>query len=214
MTQYDGQQKHGEIIGSFLAYLNANTDSFILKGGTALAQCYDLPRFSEDIDLDATKEDIKPRIKNFCESNGFIFRVAKDTATVKRCFLNYGNDSRPLKIEVSYRRKIINPTEYTRIKNILVYNINRLAQMKAAAYASRDKIRDLYDLSFICDKYFDALTEQTVINIRDALEYKGLEQFDYIMHTQSDPLINSEHLLTEFLQMYDKIGLLDSQNQH
>lgn len=212
MKQDDWQNKHGTVISDFLDYINTSSDSFILKGGTALAQCYGLPRFSEDIDLDATKEDIKPYVKKFCDSHGFSFRLAKDTTTVKRCFVNYGNTGRPLKIEVSYRRKIINPSEIAVINDIKVYNINRLAQMKASAYSSRDKLRDLYDLSFICDKYFQELTEQTIINIRDALEYKGLEQFDYIIQTQKDPLINSDFLLTEFLKMYDKIGLLNAAN--
>ncbi|MBR6299155.1 MAG: nucleotidyl transferase AbiEii/AbiGii toxin family protein, partial [Candidatus Gastranaerophilales bacterium] len=173
--------------------------------GTALAKCYNLNRFSEDIDLDATKEDIKPYIKKFCQLQTYTFRIAKDTATVKRGFINYGNDSRPLKVEVSYRRKEINPSEYTEKNGIQVYSINRLAQMKALAYSSRD----LYDLSFICNNYFVELTEQTILNIKDALAYKGLEQFDYIVNTQNDSLINSDKLLTSFLEMYEKIGLLD-----
>jgi predicted nucleotidyltransferase component of viral defense system len=37
---------------SYLLLLNKRTDQFILKGGTALARCYGLDRFSEDIDLD------------------------------------------------------------------------------------------------------------------------------------------------------------------
>lgn len=203
------QNEHSKVIDNFLDFLNKNTRGFILKRGTALAKCYNLNRFSEDIDLDAIKEDIKPRVKQFCILNEFKFRVAKDTSTVKRCFVNYGNESRPLKIEVSYRRKEINPSEYTQINNIQVYNINRLAQMKALAYSSRDKIRDLYDLSFICDKYFENLNEQTVLNIKDALEFKGLEHFDYITNTQEDSLIDNNKLLNNFLQMYEKIGLLD-----
>ena len=207
--EYEWQEQHGEIIDSFLHFLNNNTKGYVLKGDTALAKCYNLNRFSEDIDLDATKEDIKPHIEKFCTLHNFNFRISKDTATVKRGFINYGNDSKPLKVEVSYRRKEINSSEYTKKNGIQVYNINRLAQMKALAYSSRDKIRDLYDLSFICEKYFEELTEQTILNIKDALDYKGLEQFDYIVKTQNDPLINSDKLLTSFLEMYEKIGLLD-----
>ena len=42
---------HGKVIKEFLSYINEQTESFILKGGTALAQCYSLNRFSEDIEL-------------------------------------------------------------------------------------------------------------------------------------------------------------------
>ena len=45
------QKAHGHTIKDFLRFLNNQTDRFILKGGTALAQCYKLPRFSEDIEV-------------------------------------------------------------------------------------------------------------------------------------------------------------------
>lgn len=62
---------------SYLLLLNKRTDQFILKGGTALARCYGLDRFSEDIDLDGTKQDIKEITKRFCDRFGFTLRVAK-----------------------------------------------------------------------------------------------------------------------------------------
>ena len=51
---------HGQVINSFLKHLNTKSNSFILKGGTALAKCYNLNRFSEDIDLDISQS------KYFC----------------------------------------------------------------------------------------------------------------------------------------------------
>ena len=44
--------------------------------------------------------------------------------------------------------------------------------------------------------------------IRVAVEYKGLEQFEYVIKDQKDELINNEKLETEFLKMYEKLGLL------
>ena len=82
---------HGKVIKEFLSYINEQTESFILKGGTALAQCYNLNRFSEDIYLDSQKENIMHHIQAFCKLNHYDYRIAKDTVTVKRTFINLGS---------------------------------------------------------------------------------------------------------------------------
>jgi len=204
----DWQKDHGKVINSFLSYLNENTDNFILKGGTALSTCYDLDRFSEDIDLDGKGEGIEEIIDYFCKSNGYSFRIAKDTDTVKRYMLNYGNDRKPLKIEASFRRKEIADEEVKTINGIKTYGIDALCIMKINAYSSRDKIRDLYDLTFICKNYYDNLSPQTISLLRSAIEYKGIEQFDYIMQDQADELIDEKQLAHDFLLMFDRLGLL------
>ncbi|MDR0964858.1 MAG: nucleotidyl transferase AbiEii/AbiGii toxin family protein, partial [Clostridium sp.] len=132
----------------------------------------------------------------------------KDTDTVKRYMINYGNIGRPLKIEVSLRRREIGADETTTINGILVYNLNALSIMKTNAYSGRDKLRDLYDVSFICNHYFDQLEPQTIALMRSAIEYKGIEQFDYIIQEQHDELIDEKKLAEDFLFMYDKLGLL------
>lgn len=202
------QKKHAEVISRFLKHLNAITDNFILKGGTALMTCYDLDRFSEDIDLDSTAEGIETIVDGFCKSQGFAFRVAKDTATVKRYMINYGNEGKPLKVEVSFRKKIILPDEINEIGGIAVYRIDSLCAMKANAYSGRDKIRDLYDLVFICGRYWDELSAQIQSIVRNAVEFKGIEQFDYLINDQQDELIDTNKLADDFLRMYDKLGLL------
>ena len=56
---------------------------------------------------------------------------------------------KPLKIEVSYRNQQISERDWQIVGGIKVYSIDALARMKANAYNGPDKIRDLYDLSFI-----------------------------------------------------------------
>lgn len=197
--------QHDGVIKAFLKELNSNTSQFVLKGGTALKQCYNLDRFSEDIDLDAVNVNIKGIVKNFCQKNNYDFIVKKDTALVKRYMINY--EAQKLKIEVSYRRKNIPEDECTTLNNIRVYKINPLTVMKATAYAGRDKIRDLYDLSFICEKYFSELTEPTKLILQNVVQYKGIEQCDYLLKTQKDNLVDENKLVDKFLNMYEKLEL-------
>ena len=48
--------------------------------------------------------------------------------------------------------------------------------------------------------------------MRNALEYKGLDQLEYILATQEDPLIDKDKLEEDFLKMHDKLGILFTLN--
>lgn len=208
----DWQKPHEQIISQFLHTLNKRSGAYVLKGGTALKQCYGLDRFSEDIDLDAVKGNLKETLNKFCAEHDYSYTIKKDTDTVKRYMLNYGGEKN-LKIEVSYRRRNISDAECSFINEIKVYKLDTLTLMKANAYMSRDKIRDLYDLTFICNNYFDKLSGTTKSMLQNAIEYKGIEQFDYITATQKDPLINNDELAEKFLQMYERLGLLMNEKE-
>jgi predicted nucleotidyltransferase component of viral defense system len=209
----DWRVRHGEVISEFMRTLNAQSRDYVLKGGTALYLCYQLDRFSEDIDLDGRAKGMAALVERFCQDRGYTFRVAKDTDTVERCMVNYGNAEKPLKIEVSYRRKEIGEEETDTVNGILVYKIEPLCIMKVNAYTHRDKIRDLYDVTFICGRYYNQLSPQAVSLLRSAVEYKGIEQFDYIIQNQQDDLIDNEKLSEDFLGMYDRLGLLADRDE-
>lgn len=200
---------HYNIIKNFLLELNNVCKNYILKGGTSLMMCYGLDRFSEDIDLDAfnTKAGIEKFVGNFCNRYGYTYRVAKNTDTVKRYMIHYGG-MKPLKVEISYRRKNISENEITIINNILVYNICNILILKLNAYNGRDKIRDLYDVTFICRNYWEIIPDVLKIQVQDALSFKGLEYFDMIIKTQSDELIDNNKLASDFLELYNSLGLL------
>jgi predicted nucleotidyltransferase component of viral defense system len=203
------QIKHGKVINDFLQFMNSKTDDYILKGGTALMTCYQLDRFSEDIDLDSKNKNlIKNIVETFCKQYDYPYRIAKDTDTVKRFMIHYTDGLKPLKIEISYRSRNINKNDIDKINGISVYKINRLAYMKCNAYNSRDKIRDLYDITFICKNYYNQLSDDVKGFVCDAFQYKGLEQFDYLIATQSDELIDNDKLAEDILDVYDKLGLI------
>lgn len=209
--------RHRAAIDEVLAHLNSYPDSpYVLKGGTALMECCGLDRESEDIGLDAPRRRTPHglffrRLDALCEKRGYKYRVGKDSAIVQRAFLDYGAENRPLKIELSYRMPEISPDWVTEISGIKVYRISRLAEMKASAYSQRDKIRDLYDVSFICTHLLDGLDQAAVRALTNALIFKDLEQFDYIVRTQSDPLIDPGRLEGMFLESFGRLGLLASE---
>ena len=207
---------HQQVIQDFLQYLNSQSSDYILKGDNSLTTCYGLDRESSDIDLDSlNKLAIKNLIEKYCESKSYSFRVAKDTDTVKRYMIDYGDSGHPLKIEISYRRKNINKEDYHKINNINVYTINIIAGMKTNAYLSRDKIRDLYDVVFICESYWDELSKDRKEQILEAFDYKGLEQFDYLVENSEEipSDIDLEKLADSFLSVYERIGINASEEE-
>lgn len=213
MQECNWRTKHLEIIKQFLEYINKKTDNFILKGGTSLLMCYKLDRFSEDIDLDSNDLSFFNYIDEFCKKYNYTYRNAKDTNVVKRCILNYGEDKK-LKIEVSYRDLNLNKIDITKINDINVYNINKLCILKSSAYSGRDKLRDLYDLCFIINNYYEELSNDTISIVKSVVEYKGIEQFDYFDKPEYyDELIDMNKLSEDFLKMYNKLGLLSEESQ-
>lgn len=202
------QIKHKSVISDFLKYLNSITDEYILKGGTALLTCYNLNRFSEDIDFDSNnKNKIKKIVDTYCSKKNYNYHIAKDTDTTKRFFIHYGNIIHPLKIEVSFRSLILN-SDCHKINGIQVYSINKLMNLKLNAYNTRDTIRDLYDITFIAKNYWHSLTPEIKSNLNESLHYKGLEHFDYMLYTSNDKLIDKDKLTVDFLELTNKFNTL------
>lgn len=210
----DWRHAHGAMIAHFLHHLNKKTDQFVLKSGTALMLCYGLRRFSEEIFLDGLHQDITGLVQQYCVSMGMEYRVAKDTATVTRCFIHYTSSGKPLKIEVSYRNQALRPESCPTINGLKVYPIEDLSLMVASAYSARDTIHDLFDLSFICNNYLSQLSAPVVNSIRMSVLGKSIEQFDYILATQDDPLIDKYLLAENFLLMHKRLGLLVEGKPH
>jgi len=209
----DWRERHGEVVAEFVRYLNEKSDDFVLKGGTGLYLCYRLDRFSENIDLDGRGKRLNAFVKGFCEENGYSYRIAKDTAMVECCMVNYGNAERLLKIEASYRLREIPAEETTLINGIRVYSIDSLCVLKTIAYAYRDEIHDVYDVTFICKNYYDRLSPQILALLRGTVEYKGIEYVDYIVRSQPDELIDSDKMAAAFIEMYGRLGLLLDENE-
>ncbi len=210
----DWTEKHKQVITSFLKYLNETSCKHILKGGTALYMCYNLDRFSEDIDLDylpdeniKSDETIISICNKFCSKAGYECRVAKNTDTVKRCMIHY-DANKLLKVEVSYRSSFISESQYTVIDDILVYTIAKMASLKTAAFQARNKIRDIWDISFIVCNYFEMLSDTIRDSIRTAFIYKGLDYVDYIIDNQSDQLIDSGLLVDKYLEASSILGII------
>lgn len=210
---YSDKDVHERIMREVLNVINACADApFVLKGGTALFLCYGLDRFSEDIDLDAEPLDVNhsllaAALAEYCSRSGYELIPRKDSETTQRYMLHYDGENY-LKVEASYRIRKLDPASITSVNGIKVYTIDHLCELKCGAYAHRDKLRDLYDVTYICTMFHDRLGHAARSALSNALIYKGLDQFDYLVATQSDPMIDVGLLETRFLESYEIMGVL------
>ena len=186
------QAKQEKVMLSFLEELNRETNRFVLKGGMAIRACYGLDRFSDDIDLEGYQgTHLTWFVAMFCGERGYAYRLAKSTPTVERFLIDYGEVGHPLKVEVSYREKATVNGSVTKKRGITVYTADHLAGLKAKAYAGRERLRDLYELTFLCKHHFQELSEET----------------------KDDPSLDKEKLASDFLEVNDKLGLLHSKEE-
>lgn len=209
---YENYQK--ERIDIIKKVLRSLSDNFVLKGGTALSLYYGLNRYSEDIDLDSKSNnmDIAKMLKSNRDFRDCNITIKKNTDTVFRVMLDYGGQSHlgnyPLKIEVSNRNKIFlqqGALTYTNIDGVNVYNISELIDMKIAAFNGRDKVRDLYDLNFLLNKYPENFDHKQLWQINERIAYCGADELNILLadEVKKYKLVSNENIdLNNFTQNF------------
>jgi len=214
MKSAEEQQLRRQLIKDFLDFLNSCSDLFVLKGGTALMMCYGLDRCSEDIDLDMLSSDktvMQNILQKYCSKTGYTFRTAKQTNTTERYILHY-DDTQTLKIEVSHR-KVASKKNIKQINGIQVYDIDTLCILKKGAYDNRMRIRDLYDLVFICNNYWDELSPVVKSGVLESLSRDVLERFDYLIRQEHDEYIDVKKLENNLLELIFSLEIIKENKQ-
>lgn len=168
---YDDNQKelHVLFMRGILLLINLKNYPTYLKGGTALLLCYELDRFSEDIDLDSEKRfNLENTIKEASQKLGIMIdsiSIPKDTETTKRYKIHY-NEGMFLKIETSFRNKI-NDNDVSVVNGIKVYNPEIILSMKFSAMygeRARTKARDFHDIIFLAKNYASLFSTEQIDN--------------------------------------------------
>ena len=155
-----------------------------------------------------TLDNIKNFLKYELTKYYFLDKENKDF----RAMLDYGGQSHlgndPLKIEVRDRNKIFlqqGSLTYTNIDEINVYNISELIDMKIAAFNGRDKVRDLYDLNFLLNKYPEYFNHKQLWQINERIAYCGADELNMLLadEVKKHKLISNENIdLNNFVQNF------------
>lgn len=216
------QQTHAKVMRS-IAQAMIKTP-LVLKGGTALLFGYGLDRFSEDLDFDSPqKMNLESRISHALPIGIALSDInkVKHTDTMTRYMVRYsdGDVAAKLKVEVSYRT----PTEDKDIREvdgIRMLSIEKLLDCKLTAAFDGDnvrtKIRDLYDLDFIVNKYEKFISNAQATRLKtfagDPFELKAKYHDAYEFEELVRSRIPLEDLVLNFCEKVDALGTLAEEN--
>jgi predicted nucleotidyltransferase component of viral defense system len=200
---------------------NVNDFGIVLKDGAALMLCYDLDRFSEDLDFDSYSDKFnfdrfqRSLMKLLITNSQRLERinVKRDTENSKKLMLKYSQvdnaSEYPLKIEFSLRnRDIIKDSDYHIINGICVYKIKNITIKKLDDFKNRTSCADIYDIAFLLKKYPSVFNLEmlNVIKKKDPgsllTAFKNDKASDSFLHK-----IDETNLI---LEMLDKIKKIES----
>jgi len=122
----------------------------VLHGGTAIWRCFSGNRFSEDLDFYCGKpEKIEKELAGVLQSRALVLSKFKRTENL--IFAKITNGQAEVRLEMNTSAKVnAGATRYARINgssmDVLCPPADELLAEKAAAYANRRFVRDLYDV--------------------------------------------------------------------
>lgn len=190
----------------------ALTDTpMVLKGGTSLLLCYQLDRFSEDLDFDSPlKFNLKHRIteaaKRISEIEMRDIDTIKDTDTVQRLRLTYQtpNGVDRLKIETSLRASPVE-SEVTMVNGIQVYRLEVLIRQKIAALTNRTAARDLHDVNFLIQNYRSHFQPKHLADLSELFHDPGAIESRFKPAYEEDYLLSSDSFQQTLLELMESV---------
>jgi predicted nucleotidyltransferase component of viral defense system len=219
MTFTEEQQKEHELVMKALCQgFHKKALPMVLKGGTALKLCYGLDRFSEDLDFDSIKplnlehsiEDVFVQLgKNQAQFRHPNITLTKKTDTVRRYRVTYG-DSINLKIETSLR-STPDDKDIIELNGILTYKVSVLIKQKLSALQGRTTARDLHDVVFLYEHFYENFGDNqraTIIDLYNAQD-SVLERFNPAY--SEDAILTTTHLLSDLMQLIELVEFRQSQ---
>lgn len=215
MVYLDGCKKsYYDMMSAFMSYINTKSDKFVLKGSTALLMCYNLDRFSEDLDFDGFDDNFFSVVNDFADymnRKGYNLIYRKTIISNHDSVVIHYGGYKPLKINVFYRKKCLYTNELSIdndiIKGIRVYSINSLFSMKMLSFMDKSTVYDLYDLVFMYNNYYHNIGKSLIYQLRDLLAYRGSGYFYFIIKGCESSLIDTNKLLKDFTCMYKSLDL-------
>lgn len=143
-----------------------------------------------------------------CTERGYGDGIERDTDAQKRFSNNDRNVEKILPIENACKGKNIDECNCTCINDLRAYNIDDLALRKGAAYQYGNRLKDLYDVCYICGHYLDDLSPYVLEQLKINMGINGIRQCEYVINTQEDDSVDKNRLVRDYLAVYDKLGLL------
>ena len=211
MSLTDAQQaEHLEVMSKICHFFSRKGMPMVLKGGTALKLCYGLDCFSEDLNFDCAKSlnlesSIRAVFAQLGKTKQYLrnpdISVIKDTQTVKRYRIIYADDIN-LKLETSLRGTP-NDEDLVELNGILTYKIEKLIQQKLRALNGRTAARDLHDVIYLYNNFFDSFGKEELDEIEALYRNQSSVIDEYNSAYGEDTILSTTDLLEDLGKLID-----------
>lgn len=139
---------------------------------------------------------------NFTQINDFMLKEYRmkwvnfcKISNINRLINNNNNDD------------IINST------SIDLHCINKITYNNLLKFQNKVILVNLYNIIFLIKNYWEKLSDATKDNIKDSFSHKGIDYFEMLLETQSDELIDKEKLQNDFIDIWNKVGLNENDDE-
>ena len=211
MSLTDEQQaEHVEVMTAICRAFRKKNLPMVLKGGTALKLCYNLDRFSEDLDFDCAKAlDLEKPLKEVFAQLGKSkahlrnpdITIKKNTSTARRYRIVYAGDV-TLKLETSLRGTP-DDNDLIECDGIRTYKIGRLIKQKLGALKGRTAARDLHDVVYLYKHYRDDFSDDDLLDIKDLYDNQSEILDEYNAAYNEDAILSTSDLLHDLSKIID-----------
>lgn len=209
----DWKKAHVKIMSDFVTYVNSQSKSFILKGGSALLLVYHSERFSDNLNFDGLKKGIFRNIvdsfvehrKDFGYSDMSADFAVPDKNS-EQAVISYGGE-RALKVTVSYSKMIIPYWKYSKSDGICFYDNESLLMMKTVSLAGDFRVEDIYDSVFLYFRGINWNSSYSVFALSEVIARRGFDYFTFILKEHEKEGIDCEKLLSDVKKMYESLNV-------
>ena len=139
---------------------------------------------------------------NFTQINDFMLKEYRmkwvnfcKISNINRLINNNNNDD------------IINST------SVDLHCINKITYNNLLKFQNKAILVNLYNIIFLIKNHWEKLSDTTKDNIKDSFSHKGIDYFEMLLETQSDELIDKEKLQNDFIDIWDKVGLSENDDE-
>ena len=191
--------------------------NLIFGGGTMLRLCYELPRFS--LDLDFWTYGVKDFSAFFKKINSELAKQMELTDSAEKFYtylleLRKPGSLRKLKIEIrktdsiqQFQEKIAFSKFSDRQVLVRTYSLKQMLQNKVDALIGRKEIRDAFDIEFILKKGIEITQdEQELVKVKKIIQQFGKKEYNVTLGSILDPRLRDYYKNSNFEYLISKIS--------
>ncbi len=191
----------------------------VFAGGTMLRLCYDMKRYSSDLDFWFTKKvnsnNYYKKLKEFLENN---YKISDTKNKYFTLLFEFGSPEYPKKLKIEIRKRVVRLdgqekiaySPYTNKQVILrCLSLEEMMKKKIDAFLDRKEIRDCFDLEFLLRQGIKINEKrERLIKIKKTIENFKANDYKVKLGSVLDYEMRKYYLKNKFSYLTQQINII------